>query len=129
METAADAKVVLVVDDEGQVLQLTSRMVQRLGYDVVGAKDGEEALACFANGEHPFCAALIDLNLPGMSGEETLKELRQKAPELPALLASGYDESACVGRAEGPGPTAFIQKPYRIAALREALQKLLDEER
>jgi DNA-binding response OmpR family regulator len=71
----------------------------------------------------PFAAVVLDLSMPGMSGAETLAELRRIDPSVPVLLASGYSESrSALGASEG---VAFLAKPFEPRALVDALQALL----
>jgi CheY-like chemotaxis protein len=114
--------VVLVVDDEDLVRTVSRLMLERLGYDVRLAPSGAEAVACLqSGGADPVAAALIDMTMPGMGGLETMRALRAVDPGLPVVLTSGFGEPDA-GSAAGPDrPSAFLQKPFQLPALRDIL--------
>jgi len=68
---------------------------------------------------------LLDLTMPGLSGEETFAELHRVRGDVRVVLSSGYDADEVTGRFEGRGPDGFIQKPYTMEALRETLRRAL----
>jgi signal transduction histidine kinase len=111
---------VLIVDDEPAVRRLAKVMVERCGFDTLLAEDGEEALRVFRANQGVVTGVLLDLSMPRMGGRETLCELRRLDPGVPILLSSGYPEQDPV-----PGATGFVQKPYRLATLSEALRAAL----
>jgi two-component system cell cycle sensor histidine kinase/response regulator CckA len=114
---------VLVVDDEEGVRQLAKAMVERCGFGVELAADGEEAVRIFARREGRFACVLLDMSMPRLGGEETLGELRRIRADVPVILSSGYPEQRTT-RAEGDRPvTSFIQKPYRLATLTARLRE------
>src|SRR6185436_17888016 len=81
---------VLVVDDEDAVREVTSRMLQRQGFNVVEAPDGRAALRCLEADPDEVACALVDLTMPGWNGVETVRALRERKPELRVLLVSGF---------------------------------------
>jgi PAS domain S-box-containing protein len=116
---------ILVVDDESVSLEVTQRMLQRLGFEVVGASGGREAVARVREEGSTIDAVVLDLTMPDLSGEETLQELRKLRPRLPVLLYSGYSAHEAAGLCQ-PGLTTFLQKPFRLDLLGAALRELLD---
>jgi len=113
------ARTVLVVDDEVLVRDVVAQMVRDLGYDAVTAADGTRALEAVDHGA--IDAVLVDLTMPGMSGADVVRTLREKKPGLPVVLCSGFDR-------DGRGPVAadaYLPKPFRIDALERTLAKLL----
>jgi CheY-like chemotaxis protein len=117
--------VVLVVDDDEAVRSLGEKMVARLGFRTRSARDGLEALDAFRDYGEDVVAVILDLSMPRMDGVRAAEALRQIRPELPILLSSGFSEKEAGRRLDGTEISAFIQKPYRLGALREALQRLL----
>lgn len=114
---------VLLVDDEPAVLQSLSRALRRLGYAVFAAQDGFTALELFEREKGAIDCVLCDVTMPRMDGWETLAALRARAPELPFILASGYDE-AQVTAGRGPQlPDAFLHKPYDAEELASAIHR------
>ena len=80
---------VLVVDDETAVRTISARLLEKIGYHTVEAAGGEDALELYRR-ERDFTLVVLDLTMPGLSGRETLKKLREIDPEVRCLLASGY---------------------------------------
>jgi signal transduction histidine kinase len=116
---------VLVADDELPVRQAARAVLERVGYRVVLAADGREALQLFTAAPDSFDCALIDLTMPFLSGAEVLAELHRVRPELPVVLTSGYSEHE-VSELIGVGrPLIFLQKPWRAASLLTMLDRVL----
>jgi two-component system, cell cycle sensor histidine kinase and response regulator CckA len=113
-----DKPLVLVVDDEDAVRNLTLRLIERCGCRATGAADGVEALGILRSRLPEFACVLLDLTMPRMGGEETLRELRSFAPTLPVLVSSGYEGSEVSQRLAELGVAAFIQKPYQLSELK-----------
>jgi DNA-binding NtrC family response regulator len=109
----------LIVDDEPNLLDLVSRYLGRLGYQVETCGDAQNALALFQAGPDRFSLAITDLSLPSMNGEELIERMRQLRPGLPAIITSGYPY---VPRAAGIG---FLQKPFLPQMLADAVEKAL----
>jgi DNA-binding NtrC family response regulator len=109
----------LIVDDEPKLLDLLSRYLGRLGYQVETCGDAQDALARFQAGPDRFSMAITDLSLPSLNGEELIERMRQLRPGLPAIITSGYPY---VPRAAGVG---FLQKPFLPQMLVEAVEKVL----
>ena len=109
----------LIVDDEPKLLELLSRYLARIGYEIETCGDATEALALFQAGPDRFSMAITDLSLPSLNGEELIERLRQIRPGLPAIITSGYPY---VPRAAGVG---FLQKPFLPQMLLEAVESAL----
>lgn len=118
---------VLVVEDEEMLLTVAAAMVVRLGFSVIQAKDGVEAVELFRPRPHEIRVVLCDLTMPRMNGWETLAALRRIRPDIPVVLASGYDEADGMASDHPERPQAFLAKPYARASLRDALAKALGE--
>jgi PAS domain S-box-containing protein len=117
---------IVVVDDESVSLEVTHRMLRRLGFDVIPVSGGREALALLQEEGAAIDAVVLDMTMPDLSGEETLEELRRLKPELPVLLYSGYSAQEAAGLCRGP--TTFLQKPFRLESLGNALRELLGDD-
>ncbi len=109
----------LIVDDEPKLLDLLSRYLGRLGYQVETCGDATEALARFQAEPDRFSMAITDLSLPSLNGEELIERMRQIRPGLPAIITSGYPY---VPRGAGIG---FLQKPFLPQMLVEAVENAL----
>jgi two-component system cell cycle sensor histidine kinase/response regulator CckA len=116
---------VLVIDDESTVRTATGRMLSLLGYDVLEAPDGEQGLEIFRLLNGAVDAVLLDLTMPGLSGEETLQLLRQVEPEVQVVVFSGYAEDDVARRLQPLQPAAILAKPFTRQQLAAALQTAL----
>ncbi|HLH20266.1 MAG TPA: response regulator [Bryobacteraceae bacterium] len=110
---------VLVVDDEQTVLKVARTALERAGYQVDVAASGAEAVEILRPRAGSFDLIVLDLSMPGMSGLETLAELRVLDRDVPVLLASGYSEAVMRQRSEGLSVSGFVQKPFTSKILRE----------
>jgi PAS domain S-box-containing protein len=118
---------VLIVDDEEIVRATARHTLQRYGYRSISAQDGAEALEAYKASPGQVALVLLDLTMPVMSGEETLRHLQVIDPKVKVLLTSGYNEVEAVQRFAGKGLAGFIQKPYTAAALAEKVKEVLAE--
>ncbi len=116
---------VLVVDDEEVVRQTAKHTLERYGYSTVTAEDGSRAIDLYKNHAGGIVLVLLDLTMPGLSGEEALRQLRRIDAKVRVLLSSGYNEVEAVQRFAGKGLAGFIQKPYTAAALAEKVKEVL----
>jgi len=118
-------KTVLVVDDEEVVRLVVARMLKRLGYEVLTAADGSEAVETFSRQPDEISCVIVDLAMPGMDGQQTFTALRQIQPDACIVLASGLDEEEVTPRFAGFDFAGFIQKPFSIAILEQKLNDVL----
>lgn len=116
---------VLLADDEESVRDVATRLLQSLGWEVLAARDGQEALACFGTHQEEVSVALVDLSMPQLSGEETLRELRRQAPKLPLVLMSGHSEGDILPRLAELRLAGYLQKPFRLPALADLLRRVV----
>jgi CheY-like chemotaxis protein len=116
------AGTVLVIDDEEIIRSTASSALRRLGYAVLTASDGSQGVEVFRALEHRISVVLLDMTMPGMSGEETLQQLRRINPAVPVVLSSGFGEAEALRRFRGHAVAGFLQKPYTIQALAERVQ-------
>lgn len=116
---------VLLVEDEEKVRKVVASMLIQMGFSVLVAKDGVEAVEVFRQRQDEIRLVLCDLSMPRMDGLETLTALRKIAPGIPAILASGYGEAQIMDRWCPERPQAILGKPYQrdqlLAAIRKAL--------
>ena len=115
----------LVADDEELVRNLATSMLEQMGFRVLAAVDGREAVELFDQHAEQVDIALLDLSMPGLDGEETLLKLRARRADLPIILSSGFGD---VRKATAEArDVAFLRKPYRLRELRETIQELVPE--
>jgi len=117
---------VLVVDDEEGVRLVASDLLKSMGFDVLLAEDGLDALTRYQAATTPVRAVLMDLTMPHLDGVETFRELRRLDPECRVVLTSGYNEQEAVHDFLGKGLAGFVQKPFQRIDLMNALRKALE---
>lgn len=116
---------ILVVDDENSVRRVAVKAINRLGFSVLEASDGAEAVEVFRQHHREINCVLLDLNMPKMDGKETFTELRKIRDDLPVIICSGYAEEDSAEALVNQGLADYIQKPYGISALKEKLRHVL----
>ncbi|MFZ5494413.1 MAG: CHASE domain-containing protein [Verrucomicrobiota bacterium] len=116
---------VLVVDDEEPVRLVAQEALETLGLTVFAAPDGAAAIELVRNHLGPIDLVLLDLTMPGLPGDETLRHLRQIRPDLRAIIMSGYSEGETMRRCADLGVAGFLPKPFDVAALTTRLQPIL----
>jgi CheY-like chemotaxis protein len=116
---------ILVADDEETVRAVVERSLAKCGFEIIMAKDGEEALERFASENGSLSAILLDLSMPRRNGLEVLEEIRKVNTSIPVLVSSGYASEEFSDRFAAYGVSGFIQKPYIPAALVRKLEEIL----
>jgi two-component system, cell cycle sensor histidine kinase and response regulator CckA len=120
---------VLLVDDDESVRAVGRKMLERIGFTVVTAADGSEAIARFRERADDIICAIVDLTMPHVDGAETFRELRRMRPGVRVILSSGYNEQDVTQRFVGKGLAGFIQKPYQLSTLVAVLKEVLEKSR
>jgi CheY-like chemotaxis protein len=118
---------VLLVDDEETIRLLGQRMLERMGFSVVLASDGVEALEVYRARAHEITCVVLDLTMPNLDGEETFRELRRIDPKARVVMSSGYNQQDVVTRFVGRGLAGFVQKPYTIPELTAVMKLVLTQ--
>lgn len=120
---------ILVMDDEESILEVVGSMLHEMGYAVVPAKNGKEALTLFTDAERlgkPFAASILDLTIPGgTGGKETAAAMRKICPQCVIIVSSGYSEDPVISNPIGHGFTDRIIKPYRRNELKELMMRVM----
>ena len=119
------APTILVVDDDFQVLSLLREILALKGYRVLTAPSGREGLDILRENRETATLAILDIQMPDMSGERLFMEMKTVKPGLKVLISSGYDEKTALHLLGPYGPEGFIQKPYRSAALEGKVREIL----
>ena len=117
------ARRILIVDDERGVRALCTDILQRGGYEAE-AVDSAWAALDRIDAAH-FDLALVDINMPAMSGIELCRRLRERRPDLPVVLITGCPTIESAVRGIGSGATDYVCKPFTPEALREAVARVL----
>jgi CheY-like chemotaxis protein len=115
----------LLVDDEQLLRRSFGRLLRQHGFNVVEAASGAEALELYSPGVHDL--VILDLDMPGMSGESTQLELLRRSPETRIMFASGHADPQREHVVRERGARAFLQKPYEIALLVSTIHQVLSQ--
>jgi two-component system, cell cycle sensor histidine kinase and response regulator CckA len=102
-------------------------VLEHHGYTVVLAENGKEGVDLFQVLVGKVSAVLLDMAMPVMNGEETLRRLKAINPAIKVILSSGYNQADTIRRFTGKGLAGFIQKPYSSAALVEKIRSVLQD--
>jgi len=116
---------ILLVDDEESLVALGARMLEHLGFTVLLASDGLQAVELYRERGKEIDMVLMDLTMPHMDGAEAFGELRRLNPAVRVVLASGYSHEDVASRFAGKGLNGVLQKPYTLLKLRESLAGLM----
>ncbi|HKJ65808.1 MAG TPA: response regulator, partial [Desulfopila sp.] len=118
-------EMILVVDDEALVREITEDMLSRFGYKVLLAENGEDALELFVDRKEEIDLILTDLGMPGMGGEKLIEKLRALDPQVKIIIASGYLSTSSTSKAESLGAQGFLQKPYQLKTMLKTIRQTL----
>ncbi len=119
---------ILIVDDERLAREPAARFLTMMGYSVSTAGSGDEALRLYENSHGGIDLVILDMIMPGMSGTEVLKQLKERDPRIRVLISSGYGFQGEVQLAMEMGCCGFIQKPYNFTDLSHLVRQALQGE-
>ena len=122
---------ILIMDDEGIVLDVLGEMLGKLGFEVDSARDGREAVEIYQTANHngrPYAAVILDLTVPGgLGGKETLELLKEINPQAKVIVSSGYSDSPIMADYEKYGVQGVITKPYRLPELSQIIHEVISK--
>ena len=118
---------ILVVDDEERVRRVAGMMLEELGFSVIVAEDGEQAVEIFKKEHKRIDAVLLDMTMPRMNGEQAFRNMRRIQPDACIILSSGFNKPDVKGAFSAKGLAGFMQKPYTVNALRNKLREVLED--
>jgi len=119
--------VIWVVDDEPLICTTIERLLEKWGFEPRAAFDGQEALNKMREEPDGFLCAILDVTMPRMGGLETMRRLREFAPEVPVIIMSGFEEQQSLEQFQGLKVSGFIHKPFQMEELQAKLQQVLPE--
>jgi len=126
-DTLGGFETVLFVDDEEMITEVGKDLLDRLGYRVLIAESGKEAIKIYEENKDRIDIVVLDMIMPDMSGGETYDRLKDIHPKVKVLLSSGYSINGQATEILDRGCNGFIQKPFRIKELSQKLREVLDE--
>jgi PAS domain S-box-containing protein len=126
-ELLRGSETILLVEDEEEVRKLAVRVLERQGYRVLAARDGDEALLICEQHKDPIHLMLTDVVMPVMNGHEVAKRLESLHPETKVLYMSGYTDNAIVLHGVLVEGVRYIQKPFTVDALTKKVREVLDQ--
>jgi two-component system cell cycle sensor histidine kinase/response regulator CckA len=124
-ELARGSGTVLLVDDEERVLKVGKDMLTTLGYQVVTARSGKEAIEVYRANQHTIDLVILDMIMPGMGGGTTYDRMKEINPGVKVLLSSGYSINGEANEILSRGCNGFIQKPFHIHELSRRIREFL----
>ncbi len=119
------SETILLVDDEMVILEVAEAMLERLGYQVIVANGGEQAIEIVTQAKSDPDLVILDLIMPGMDGRSTFEAIRKIRPNLPILLSSGYAINGQANELMKKGCNGFIQKPFNLNELSKKIREIL----
>ncbi|MCA8953788.1 MAG: response regulator [Planctomycetes bacterium] len=117
--------IALVVDDESAVVDVARNVLEQMGFEVLTAQNGVEALAEARRCGGRIEVVLLDMTMPRMGGEETFRSMHRAYPAVPIILSSGYNERDAIATLAGKGIAGFLQKPYAAKVLMDAVREAI----
>jgi len=118
---------VLVADDDAGVIELASETLARCGFEVVCARDGEEAVRLFAERKGEIRAVVLDRTMPRLNGDRAFARIREIRPDVPIVLLSGYTEDSVGDTLRDAHVDAFLKKPFQPDSLADCVRRALGE--
>jgi two-component system cell cycle sensor histidine kinase/response regulator CckA len=121
------SETILLVDDEDMFLDIGQLMLQNLGYTVMTAQNGRQAVTQFTEHQTEINMVILDIIMPHMGGSETYDKLKEINPEIKILLASGYSIEGQATEILNRGCNGFIQKPFNLSQLSQKIREILKD--
>ncbi|HEX6132631.1 MAG TPA: PAS domain S-box protein [Longimicrobiales bacterium] len=118
---------ILLVEDEKSVRDLATRILQRRGYKVIAAADGNEAIEAAERAHGRIHLLLTDVIMPGLNGQDVAERVRALRPDVRVLFMSGYNEEAVLRHGVLAAGSAFIEKPFSPSALLDRVRAILGD--
>jgi CheY-like chemotaxis protein len=123
-----NGELILIIDDEASVREVTRRTLEAFGYRAIVAADGALGTAAYAVHRAEVALVITDMMMPGMDGPATMAALRAINPQVRLIAASGLADESRVARAQEAGASLVLSKPFSAAVLLRAIRDLLGPE-
>ncbi len=118
---------VLLVDDEEMILEVSQKLLEAMGYRVLAAQSGREAIELYKEKRDDLDLVILDIIMPDMGGGETFDRMREINPDIEVLLSSGYSVDRQASRILERGCKGFIQKPFDMSELSRKIREILEK--
>jgi CheY-like chemotaxis protein len=118
---------ILLVEDETQIKVIAKIMLNKMGFAVIEASNGTEALEAYQKSAADITMVVTDLGMPVMDGYELFRTLKEHNPDLPIIISSGFGDAAIASRIPHKETAGIISKPYNFIQMREILKKITGE--
>lgn len=117
---------ILLVEDEDIILRMGKKILERLGYNVLTAKNGKDALDIYGEKKSEIDVLIVDLNMPEMGGLEMYNRMKSLNPDIKALISTGH--SICINDSwiEKEGLCGILTKPYRAEEIKTKVNELIE---
>ncbi len=122
---AKESGVILLVDDEKMILEVSQLMLEKLGFSVLSAANGNDALEIYRREKDRVKLVILDMIMPNLNGYETYKLLKSINPDIKVLLSSGYSMDEQARKILEEGCSGFIQKPFNLKLLSKKINEIL----
>jgi PAS domain S-box-containing protein len=121
------SETVLLVDDEDMIIDVGKPILEQMGYNVLTATGGKEALDIYEKNKQEIGIVILDMIMPGMGGGDTYDRLKELNPDIKVLLSSGYSINGQATKILERGCDGFIQKPFNVMGLSRKIRGVLDK--
>ena len=128
LTTKGQGELILLVDDEPMVLEMGADVLKSLGYRVLQAADGLEAVDIFSTHQHEIALVITDIVMPKLGGMKAAERIRQIQPNVKIIFSTGYDPDSTLTKGILANHETILSKPYRINDLSTAIVKVLHNE-
>jgi two-component system cell cycle sensor histidine kinase/response regulator CckA len=118
---------ILLIDDQDMIIDVGTAILHSLGYKVLVAKGGKEAVRVYKDNKENIDLVILDMSMPVMDGEETYNALKKIDPQIKAILSSGYSMEEKAINILKHGCNGFIQKPFNISDLSRKIREIIDQ--
>jgi two-component system cell cycle sensor histidine kinase/response regulator CckA len=126
-EPPGGEETILLVDDEKVITEVTGRLLEELGYRILTAGSGQEAVALYTEKHAAIDLVILDMIMPGLSGSATFDRLKAVNPAVRVILSSGYSQNGKAQAIMDKGVRFFLQKPYRLYDLAKKIREALSD--
>jgi len=120
------SETVLLVDDEDMIIDVGKPILEQMGYNVLTATSGKEAIDIYEKNKQEIGIVILDMIMPGMGGGDTYDRLKELNPDIKVLLSSGYSINGQATKILERGCDGFIQKPFNVMGLSRKIRGILD---